>query len=127
MIIIISLNCIVIVTKQYIFSFFITYTSSQINLQMWGPVAQLSIIQAYRDSLLVERLSSPLGNGQLLARLLVDLPVSASNLKYFYNIFVFFIIVLNGCIIYIYIYNLKFNLILNFESLCCTFVMHFNS
>lgn len=103
MIIIISLNCIVIVTKQYVFSFIITYTSSQINLQMWGPVAQLSIIQAYRDSLLVERLSSPLGNGQLLARLLVDLPVSASNLKYFYNIFVFFIIVLNGCIIYIYI------------------------
>ncbi|CAH8543280.1 unnamed protein product [Schistosoma bovis] len=49
---------------------------SQINLQMWGPVAQLSIIQAYRDSLLVERLSSPLGNGQLLARLLVDLPDS---------------------------------------------------
>ncbi|VDO83768.1 unnamed protein product [Schistosoma curassoni] len=43
---------------------------------MWGPVAQLSIIQAYRDSLLVERLSSPLGNGQLLARLLVDLPDS---------------------------------------------------
>ncbi|CAH8502043.1 unnamed protein product [Schistosoma turkestanicum] len=57
---------------------------SQINLQMWGPVAQLSIIQAYRDSPLVERLSSPLGNGQLLARLLVDLPpdsIDVNNLS----------------------------------------------
>ncbi|KAK4471414.1 hypothetical protein MN116_004844 [Schistosoma mekongi] len=56
---------------------------SQINLQMWGPVAQLSVIHAYRDSLLVERLSSPLGSGQLLARLLVELPDSndASNLS----------------------------------------------
>ncbi|CAH8847661.1 unnamed protein product [Trichobilharzia szidati] len=55
---------------------------SQINMQMWGSVAQLSVIQAYRDSPLVERLSKPLANGHLLARLLVDLPDAkeASNL-----------------------------------------------
>ncbi|CAH8517884.1 unnamed protein product [Heterobilharzia americana] len=48
--------------------------NSQISMQMWGSVAQLSVIQAYRDSPLVERLSSPLASGQLLARLLVELP-----------------------------------------------------
>ncbi|CAL8098495.1 unnamed protein product [Calicophoron daubneyi] len=47
---------------------------SHANMQLWGHVAHLSVIHAHRDSLMVQRLCSPLPSGFILARVLVDVP-----------------------------------------------------
>ncbi|TGZ71863.1 hypothetical protein CRM22_002412 [Opisthorchis felineus] len=49
---------------------------SQFNMQLWGPVAQLSIILAHCDSALVHRLTNNSPGGNLLGQVLVELPQS---------------------------------------------------
>ncbi|KER28164.1 hypothetical protein T265_04925 [Opisthorchis viverrini] len=49
---------------------------SQLNMQLWGPVAQLSIVLTHCDSALVHRLTNNSPGGNLLAQVLVELPQS---------------------------------------------------